>query len=46
MSPLEPLRVGLFYKHPRQTEAGIKLISELVANLDSISAGTQPAATA
>jgi DNA-binding transcriptional LysR family regulator len=41
MSPLEPLRVGLFYKHPRQTEAGIKLISELVANLDSINAGTQ-----
>jgi DNA-binding transcriptional LysR family regulator len=42
MSPLEPLRVGLFYKHPRQTEAGIKLISELVANLDSINAETQP----
>lgn len=44
MVPLEPLRVGLFYKHPRQTEAGIKLISELVANLDSINARTQPAA--
>ena len=42
MSPLEPLRVGLFYKHPRQTEAGIKLISELVANLDSINAGDHP----
>ena len=42
MSPLEPLRVGLFYKHPRQTEAGIKLISELVANLDNINAETQP----
>lgn len=44
MLPLEPLRVGLFYKHPRQTEAGIKLISELVANLDTINAGDQPAA--
>ncbi len=46
MPPLEILRVGLFYKHPRQTSAGIKLISELVARLDSVSAGDQPAATA
>ncbi|QPC85766.1 LysR family transcriptional regulator [Mesorhizobium sp. NBSH29] len=45
MAPLEPLRVGLFYKHPRQTEAGIKLIGELVANLDTINAGYQPAAS-
>lgn len=44
MPPLETLRVGLFYKHPRQTAAGIKLISELVARLDSVSAGDQPAA--
>ena len=42
MMPMEPLRVGLFYKHPRQTEAGIKLISELVASLDRISAAVQP----
>lgn len=41
---LEPLRVGLFYKHPRLSAAGLKLVSELVARLDSVSAGEQPPA--
>lgn len=33
---LEPLRIGLFYKHPRLTAAGLHLVSELVAGLESV----------
>lgn len=33
---LENLRVGLFYKHPRLSAAGINLVGELVAKLDAI----------
>lgn len=33
---LEPLRVGLLYKHPRLSDAGIKLVGELVGKLDTI----------
>ena len=40
--PLDPVQVGLFYKHQRQSPAGIKLISELVASLDSINAVPKP----
>lgn len=36
---LEPLRVGLFYKHPRLTAAGLHLVSELVASLESVTLG-------
>ena len=31
---LEPLRVGLFYKHPRLSPAGLQLVSDLVASLE------------
>ncbi|GGW44630.1 LysR family transcriptional regulator [Gemmobacter lanyuensis] len=36
---LEPLRIGLFYKHPRLTAAGLHLVSELVASLESVGSG-------
>lgn len=36
---LEPLRIGLFYKHPRLTSAGLHLVSELVASLESVGSG-------
>ena len=36
---LEPLRIGLFYKHPRLTPAGLHLVSELVASLESVGSG-------
>lgn len=36
---LEPLRIGLFYKHPRLSAAGVKLVSDLVAGLESVSSG-------
>jgi hypothetical protein len=39
---LEPLRVGLFYKHPRLSAAGLQLVSDLVARLDSVGAGINP----
>lgn len=38
---LEPLRVGLFYKHPRLSAAGLQLISELVAALESVGSGVR-----
>ena len=40
--PLEPLRVGLFYKHPRLSAAGLQLVSELVAGLDNVGASISP----
>ncbi|MDO5632382.1 MAG: LysR substrate-binding domain-containing protein [Paracoccus sp. (in: a-proteobacteria)] len=36
---LEPLRVGLFYKHPRLSAAGLQLVSDLVADLDRVGSG-------
>lgn len=36
---MEPLRIGLFYKHPRLSPAGLKLVSELVAGLESVGSG-------
>jgi DNA-binding transcriptional LysR family regulator len=39
---LDVLRVGLFYKHPRMSPAGLQLVSELVANLDSVGVGVSP----
>ncbi|MTE01186.1 LysR family transcriptional regulator [Paracoccus sp. YIM 132242] len=36
---LEPLRVGLFYKHPRLSAAGLHLVSDLVADLESVGSG-------
>lgn len=32
--PLAEIRVGLFYKHPRLSEAGLRLVSHMVAQLD------------
>lgn len=40
--PLEPLRVGLFYKHPRLSPAGLQLVSDLVAGLDSVGSSVKP----
>lgn len=39
---LEPIRVGLFYKHPRLSPAGLHLVSELVASLESVGSGVNP----
>lgn len=39
---LEPLRVGLFYKHPRLSAAGLQLVSDLVAGLDSVGSSVSP----
>lgn len=36
---LEPLRIGMFYKHPRLTAAGLHLVSELVASLETVGSG-------
>lgn len=38
---LEPLRIGLFYKHPRLSAAGLKLVSDLVASLESVGSGVK-----
>jgi len=37
LPPLEEIRVGLFYKHPRLSEAGLKLVNHLVSQLDAVS---------
>lgn len=36
---LEPMRIGLFYKHPRLSAAGLQLVSDLVASLESVGSG-------
>lgn len=38
---LDPLRVGLFYKHPRLSPAGLQLVSNLVASLESVGSGVR-----
>jgi DNA-binding transcriptional LysR family regulator len=38
---LEPLRIGLFYKHPRMSPAGLQLISDLIASLESLGSGVR-----
>lgn len=38
---LEPLRIGLFYKHPRLSVAGLQLVSELVAGIESFGSGVR-----
>ncbi len=37
------LRVGLFYKHPRLSPAGLQLVSDLVASLESVGSGIKAA---
>lgn len=39
---LEPLRIGLFYKHPRLSAPGLRLVSDLVAGLESVGSGVNP----
>lgn len=38
---LEPLRIGLFYKHPRLSVAGLQLVSDLVAGLENVGSGVK-----
>ena len=38
---LEPLRIGLFYKHPRLSPAGLQLVSDLVASLEGGGSGVR-----
>lgn len=38
---LEPLRVGLFYKHPRLSAAGLQLVSDMVAALERVGSGVK-----
>ncbi|MGQ0609981.1 MAG: LysR substrate-binding domain-containing protein [Paracoccaceae bacterium] len=38
---LEPLRIGLFYKHPRLSAAGLQLVSDLVASLENVGSGVR-----
>lgn len=38
---LEPLRIGLFYKHPRLSTAGLQLVSDIVASLESVGSGVK-----
>ena len=33
---LDPLRIGLFYKHPRLSPAGLELVRVLVADLEAM----------
>ncbi|PTM96076.1 LysR substrate-binding domain-containing protein [Mycoplana dimorpha] len=40
--PLAEIRVGLFYKHPRLSDAGIGLVNHVIARLDE--AGVSPVA--
>lgn len=44
--PLEPLRIGLFYKHPRLSKAGLALVEHLIAILDRVAPGDRPTAGA
>ena len=39
LPPLEKIRIGLFYKHPRQSSAGLKLVEHLIENLDEAADG-------
>jgi DNA-binding transcriptional LysR family regulator len=40
--PLEEIRVGLFYKHPRLSDAGLRLMNQLVARLDDAGVSGDP----
>jgi DNA-binding transcriptional LysR family regulator len=41
--PLAEIRVGLFYKHPRLSEAGILLVNHIIARLDEAGVSSDPA---
>jgi hypothetical protein len=40
--PLAEIRVGLFYKHPRLSDAGIGLVNHVVARLDEAGVSGDP----
>ncbi len=40
--PLAEIRVGLFYKHPRLSDAGIRLVNHIVARLDEAGISSVP----
>lgn len=40
--PLAEIRVGLFYKHPRLSDAGILLVNHLIARLDEAGVSADP----
>jgi hypothetical protein len=39
--PLDSLRIGMFYKHPRLSATGLVLVSELVASLEGVGSGVR-----
>jgi len=41
--PLAEIRVGLFYKHPRLSDAGIRLVNHIIARLDEVGVSGNPA---
>lgn len=41
--PLAEIRVGLFYKHPRLSDAGIMLVNHIIARLDEAGVSGDPA---
>ena len=42
LPPLEDIRVGLFYKHPRLTSAGIGLVNHVIGRLDEAGTSGDP----
>jgi DNA-binding transcriptional LysR family regulator len=42
LPPLDDIRVGLFYKHPRLSSAGIGLINHIIARLDEAGTSGDP----
>ena len=40
--PMAEIRVGLFYKHPRLSDAGIRLVNHIVARLDEAGISSDP----
>lgn len=42
LPPLDDIRVGLFYKHPRLSSAGIGLVNHIIACLDAAGASGDP----
>lgn len=40
--PLAEIRVGLFYKHPRLSDAGIRLVNHVIARLDEAGVSADP----
>ncbi|RUM99272.1 LysR family transcriptional regulator [Pseudaminobacter arsenicus] len=40
--PLAEIRVGLFYKHPRLSDAGIRLVNHIISRLDEAGASADP----